>query len=473
MISYYYSLGVDPAKQKFTICLLDIDGRDLVAPRDIDASRAGYDQMLAGLRRYVPPQAHVIVGVEASCALDDNLLALFGTLREQFSVTLIRVDSAQVRRFSGPRPVRGKCDKADARRIAQFTRTYAGELARFTSDPQLLAMQRLINERLALAEELAAQKNRLRDRLVICFPEFIQVFDDPYSATALALLRNAPTAVHVAKKRLVSLAAIRSKNARAHRVGDQRAEQLRLLAASSIASATSDDDGQTMVRLVQRIELLNDQICQVEQRLQQFVCSAADEQTAVNHSSSPASPDVAAEQPQSKPLPSVARQIALACSVPGFALVSASTVVLRSQGITRFSSAKALAAQLGACPDRNQTGSSLNSSHLSYRGDRRGRTVAYLAAMACCRSDIAMGFHYWRHIQTGKTRKQALCACMNRILRILWHLIQNNTAYDPERAINNAKKHHPEQWKTFLKMQPELGKSIQKKLQKLPTEVLT
>lgn len=464
MVTSFCTLGIDPAKDKFTLCLIGNSGQELKAPTDFEASRSGLDQMRDLLRCHVAKGSCLVVGIESSASLDDNLLAAFASMREEFTIKLIRVDAAQTRHFSGPRPIRSRTDKSDSRRIARFTRTYADNLSLFISDPQMLAMQRLINERLALAEDLVAQKNRLRDRLVISFPEYTQVFEDPCSPTSLAVMLKAPTAAHIVKHSASRLAAICPARSYGRKLGTARAEQLKCLASTSIASATSDDDGQTIIRLVERIELLRSQIEQIESRLEQFVSHADDQQ--------PANDNAVLEQDNAPKAPSIARQIQLAISIPGLSLVSASAIVLRSQGIARFTSAKALSAQLAACPDRNQTGSSYDSANLSFRGDRRARVLGYLAAMASCRSDLTMAFHHWRLVQNGKTPKQATCACMNRMMRIVWHLVNTNQIYDPHKALNNARKHHPQQWETFVANQAELGKTIRKKLQTMLSENL-
>jgi transposase len=449
----FFTLGIDPAKQKMTICLLDAMDVQVTDPLDIACTRAGFDGLLALLQRHVPAEARLVVGIECTASLDDNVLSWFASIRDQWHLTLIRADAAQVRHFSGPRPVRGKTDRADARRIARFTSTYAHELAQFNSDPKLLAMQRLVNERLALAELIAAEKNRLRDRLVISFPEFTQVFDDPACETALAVLAKAPTAAQLATKRLSTLAAIRGPAKRSHRVGDLRACSLQTLARSSIASACTPTDATTISRIVVRLQMLLEQKDDIEQQLQLFWST----------------PMPAGSTPGSQA--DLAHQIRIADSMPGLDVVGASAVVLRSCGIRRFASSKALAAQLGTCPERTQTGSSLNASHLTYRGDRRARAVLFLATQAACRSDVAFAFHKWRFVLAGKTKMQASCACMNRLVKLLWKLVDTNTAYDPERAITNAMKHHPDLWKTFINQAPELGKTIQKKLQKSLLEV--
>ncbi len=432
-----FTLGIDPAKVKFTALLLGPGGRAIGRAVDYSSDRDGFDDLLAFLRLHLGDGDRLMVGVEASGNLDGNLVAWLGALRESFVVTTMRLDPAQVAHFSGARPIRGKTDRADARRIARFTRTYGERLAAFECDGPAQAMARLVNERAALVEQAVAVQNRLQDRLVLCFPEFIKVFAMPCKPLALAALEKMPTAAHGARRRVSTLA---RAQAGGHRVGEKRAAQLAELARESIASATCDFDAEAMLELIGQLRRLRERIDRIEKHLAGYAQEAA---------------SARAEQPASE---SIGRQINLVESVRGIGLVGASVVVLRCRGLARFSRAKALAAQLGTCPDRDQTGSSRERSHLTYRGDRRTRSTLYLVTQTTIWFDPGLAFLKWRMVRAGKTPKQAICACMNRMARILWTMVRDDAPYDPLRAIGQARIHFPSLWKTFVQEKRACGK---------------
>lgn len=469
-----YTLGVDPAKEKMTVCLLNSSRKVIARSVDLPNTREGFNALFALLRRHVPAGALVVAGVECTASLDDNVLEYLTHLEAPFKIAVIRADAAAVHRFTGPRVLRGKTDHADARRIAEFTHTYARELARFEHSSQLQALTRLVNERLALSEDLTAQKNRLRDRLVTSFPELTQVFNDPCCGVALALLRVAPTARHAATKRPSSLAKIKAPRRGAHVVGIERAHALHAEAQTSIASACDDTDAASIVRLVDRITMLIDQEEQAEKELRRALTPPAPAQQAASNQAGARTGEEAPQQAgnEQNADADIARQVAIADSMPGIGFVSAAAIVLRSGGVRRFITDKAFAAQLGVCPERNQTGSSRDTARLTRRGDRRLRAMLYMCILAATQCDLAMKFHKWRLCKGGLTPKQAQCACMNRYAKILWHLIQNNTDYDPLRAIQNAQKHHPELWKTFLQTVENKGTNSKKNMQNTPKEAL-
>jgi transposase len=436
-----FTLGVDPAKENFAVCLLGADGSALDIPHEYPATRPGFSALLGALRSRLKQGDHLVVGIEATAALDDNLLAWLQGLKEPFTVRSIRPNPAVVARFTQARPTRDKTDRADARRIAQFTRFYAGQLESFEHDPEAQAMSRLVNERSGLVREMTALKNRLQDRLVIAFPEFTQVFPCPCEELALRVLRAAPTAPIAVKKKAATLSAIRTEGGR-HALGLVRARRLIDLARTSIASATEDSDASCIVFLIDHLRLLRARVQEIENQIDRYVAQRP-------------APDPARA---AHPLASIPAQIAHLGAIRGVGVAGAATIVLRSQGLLRFPSAKAFCAQVGSCPERRQTGSSMDKARLTPRGDRRARTMLCLLTRMMTLYDPALAFHKWRLKKKGLRPQQAICACMNRLARIMWAVVHHGLPYDPQRAILNARRHHPHLWNDFVRESREDGK---------------
>ena len=371
------TVGIDPAKRNFTAAFLGEEGRP--GPADeFTMDRAGFEALGLAIQERRAPDQRVVVGVEASAALDDNLLAWLLEQRSALGLRVIRLDPGQVARFSGARPVRGKTDRADARKIVRFTATYADELDGFEADPRNVTMGRLVRERDGLVSERTALKNRLHDRVVVQFPELTELFDDPSAALARTVLRVAPTAAHALRRRRATLARLRPEGSRTQPLGEARAERLLALARRSIASATSQDDAEALIHLLDQLELLSRRITRIEARLTEFAAQAAPAAAAGG--------TAAAANP-------VPLQIRRLCAIRGIGTVGAASIVLRSGGLGRFTGSKALAAQLGACPDRCQTGRSFDRGRLTSRGDRAARSMLYMLAQGASQFDPALAFH--------------------------------------------------------------------------------
>jgi transposase len=437
-------LGIDPGKSFFAATLMYSTGKRVWKGRQFDMSRDGFEALRTRL-----PIGDLTVGIEASGRIDDNLLAWFGewksTCRNR-KVKVIRVNPGQSARFGGPKPRRDHTDGSDSDHVAEFTRVYAHRLEAFEHDPEVQAMARLISERQHLVEDLAATKNRIHEQLLVCFPEFTQIFVDPFAKLARAVLRQVPTARCATARRPLSLARVKT-GWRGLSLGVERAKKLIQLAKRSIASARDNNDADAMVFLLDQLALLEKRLSSIEKTLANYAAQAEAE----------------IEAPGEKGV-SAARQIGLLDSIPGIATVAAATLVLGTRGIARFRSGSALAAQWASCPEHTQTGTSLNKTRLTARGDHKRRAMLYLATQIACISDPAFAFHKWRMIQRGLCPQQAVCATMNRMARVIWALVDKNQSYDVNRMIDQIKIHHAGLWKTFVRLHQN-NNGLWKKLQ--------
>ncbi len=427
-----FVLGIDPGKSFFAATLLDETGKKEWKAQQFDMSRDGFESLMSNL-----PEGDLTVGVEASGRIDDNLLSWlkqWASACRGRKVKVIRINPGQSARFGGPKPRRDQTDGSDSEHIAEYTRVYADRLDAFDGDPIAQSMVRLISERQRLIEDVAATKNRIHEQLLVCFPEFTQVFPDPFAKLALAVLRQVPTAQRAARRRALSLARVKI-DGQGRSLGVERAQKLVALAARSIASASGDQDESALVFLLDELELFEKRLSSIEEALVSYVKRGKDK----------------TETPADKGI-SAARQIQLLDSIPGMGLVAASTLVLGSRGITRFYSGKAMSAQWASCPERIQTGTSLNKTRLTARGDHKRRAMLYLSTQIACMYDPAFAFHKWRMIQRGLCPQQAVCAAMNRMSRVAWALAAKNETYDVNRMLDQIRTHHGELWKTFVRL---------------------
>jgi len=444
-----FVLGIDPGKSFFAATLVHSTGERVWKARQFDMSREGFESL-----KSVLPEEDLTIGIEASGRIDDNLIAWLGEWKltcQDRNIRLIRVNPGQSARFGGPNPRRDQTDGSDSDHVAEFTRVYQRRLEAFDYDPKAQAMTRLISERQRLVQDLTATKNRIHEQVLVCFPEFTRVFADPFAKLARAVLSEIPTARRAARRQALSLARVKSGR-RGRSLGVERAHQLILLAKGSIASAGEDDDAEALVFLLDQLELLEKRLAHIERTLVAFVQQAKAET---------ATPEEGV---------SAARQVELLDSIPGIAIVSAATLVLGTRGLARFVSGEALSAQWASCPERTQTGTSLNKTHLTARGDHKQRAMLYLVTQTACNCDPAFAFHKWRMIQRGLCPQQAVCAEMNRMAHVIWALVARNQMYDVNRMIEQIRIHHAGLWKTFVRQHKEnraLWKKVDPKLKKI------
>lgn len=445
-----FVLGIDPGKSFFAATLAHSTGERVWKAKQFDMSRDGFEALRSSL-----PEGDLTVGVEASGRMDDNLMAWFGEWRsscQDRQIKLIRVNPGQSARFGGPNPRRDQTDGSDSDHVTEFTRIYQRRLEAFDSDPKAQAGARLVGERQRLVDDLAATKNRIHEQVLVCFPEFTQVFANPFAKLARAVLRQAPTAQRMVRRKALSLARVKTEG-QDRFLGPERAQKLIQLAQRSIASAKEDHDEAAMVFLIDQLELLEKRLAHIDRTLLAYAqqAEAETEKTGLEGVS-------------------IGRQIRLLDSITGIAIVAASTLVLGTRGLARFDSGKALSAQWASCPQRIETGTSLKKTRLTARGDHKKRAMLYLCAQTACTYDPAFAFHKWRMIRSGLCPQQAVCAAMNRMARVIWALVARNQAYDVNRMLNQIQIHHADLWKEFVRLHQADGalwKKVDSKFKKI------
>lgn len=133
--------------------------------------------------------------------------------------------------------------------------------------------------------------------------------------------------------------------------------------------------------------------------------------------------------------PQLCHQIALLCSIPGVAKLSATRFLAYGRRAWTTHSAKELTAHAGLAPRHRLSGTSVRGkSHLAKQGDARLRCALYMPTMVASRHNPAIKPVYERLRKAGKPGKLALVACMRHLLLIARAVLRNNQPFDPNYA---------------------------------------
>ena len=131
--------------------------------------------------------------------------------------------------------------------------------------------------------------------------------------------------------------------------------------------------------------------------------------------------------------PVLCHQIALLCSIPGVAELSATRFLAYGRCAWTTHSGKELTAHAGLAPRHRLSGTSVRGkSHLAKQGDARLRGSLYMPAMVGSRYNPALKLVYERLRKAGKPGKLALAACMRHLLLIARAVLRNNQPFDPK-----------------------------------------
>ena len=122
--------------------------------------------------------------------------------------------------------------------------------------------------------------------------------------------------------------------------------------------------------------------------------------------------------------------------VTGIGIASAQSLIIATNGFKDFENSKQVSKFIGTSPTDRQSGTSLkgkgtiNKSGISYV-----RTTLYLAAMNAVRFNNACKELYTRLRAKGKPFKVAIVAAINKLIKQLFAVVKNNTAFDNKLAL--------------------------------------
>jgi transposase len=131
--------------------------------------------------------------------------------------------------------------------------------------------------------------------------------------------------------------------------------------------------------------------------------------------------------------PDMKRQNDLLLTIPGIGQRT-SQLLLGEIEFRRFTSARAIAAQAGLTPRKDQSGTSLNRTRLSKLGNARIRKALYFPAMVAVQHNQTIKRFASRLSKKGKTPIEVICAAMRKLLHIVFGVLKNNRPFDPNLA---------------------------------------
>ncbi len=391
-----HSVGVDIGKRQHVaaICRAGQRSADKAVLR-FGADRAG----LADLARWLERQGQVErVVMESSGHYWIPLAAAL----HRAAVPVAIVNPVSAKAFGTRRLQRVKSDPADARTLAALGMADQPRIREPLAGAELREAARFA---MHLVEEQSRVCQRISRLIELGFPELEQAYDDPTCTGALAVLRLAPTAAAVARKKVGTLAdANRGPGHRA--VGPKKAAQLQALAKDTIAPPElASQIGFEMALLIAQHDLLEQQIAQAEAR----VASLLDGE--------------------------LARRLQ---TIPGVGPAICATLISEIGDIHRFNDFDKLVAYVGVHPaeqSSGQKGGPETSWRMAKTGNAYLRAALYRMSIVGLRHNATIAAHYARKRAQGKTKMNALGHCMKKSLAIVWGIWRGDHDFQPEPPI--------------------------------------
>ena len=127
----------------------------------------------------------------------------------------------------------------------------------------------------------------------------------------------------------------------------------------------------------------------------------------------------------------------LLISIPGIGQITAATWMGHLGDLSRFGNPSQIVAHIGIAPRERQSGSSVRGKpQICRTGLKELRCALYLPVMAAAtRLNPVLKSFYERLVTSGKRKKAALIACMNKLVHIIWAIMKSRQPFDPNYAL--------------------------------------
>lgn len=386
-------VGVDVGKQAHYAIAQDINGSVLL-DRALPQDEAAMVSMLSELKQH----GRVLFVVDQPATIGALPLAV----ARAHGVEVGYLPGLAMRRIADLMPGEAKTDARDAAVIATAARTMPHALRSLRRDDEITAELAMLS---GFDEDLAGQinqvSNRVRGLLTQIHPALERVLGPQLAHPAvLDLLEQYPSPAAIQKLGRARLA--KRLGRRAPRKGEALADAIwDALGEQQVVVTGTEAAAKVLPRLAEQLIMLRRQRDEIAAQVEALV--------------------------ETHPL------FEVLTSMPGIGFRTAARILVEISG-REFSTAGHLAAYAGLAPVTRRSGTSIRGEHSSRRGNHRLKRALYLSAFAALRDPISRSY-YDRKRSERKTHRQAMIALARRRCDVLFAMLRDGAAYNPDTAI--------------------------------------
>jgi hypothetical protein len=131
----------------------------------------------------------------------------------------------------------------------------------------------------------------------------------------------------------------------------------------------------------------------------------------------------------------------LLCTFQGIGKHSAIGLMINIRDHNLYPETKHLASYFGLHPVYRKSGDGTWGMHMSKEGRSEPRHVLFMVAWAAKRYNPHIRELYEQKVKEGMKPMAAVGVCMHKILRLIYGMLRNNTAYDPDVDRTHRRRH--------------------------------
>jgi transposase len=412
-----FFVGFDWASKSHAACLLDRNGK-VIGERTIDHDGRSLSQFYDWLLAAASAAAEgIAVAIETS-----HGPLVEGMLERGFQV--FAINPKQLDRFRDRFSVAGaKDDRRDALVLGSSLRTDAHAFRRVAvDDPIVIELREWSRMHDELGQERIRLANRMREQLWRYYPQALKLTDDPGEEWFMALWSLLPEPSRAAKFRKSAIQRILGT----HRIRRIDADEvLAILREKPLAVAKGAVKAATahIAALIERLRLVNAQIKACEKKLQELTRELEKEQ-------------------EPEPGQSEQRDVAILRSCPGLGRINLATLLAEANQPLANRDYQALRALAGVAPVTRQSGKGrVIVRRLACNG--RLRNALFHWSRAAIQHDPTSRRRYDELRNRGHGHARALRSVGDRLLFVACKMLEHQTAFQPDRALQTAPKAQP------------------------------
>ena len=403
MKSFY--MGIDVSKGYADFVIINQQKQPVVKGFQLDDTFDGHSHLHEIVSRFLIDHPHAVIcaAVESTGGYENNWYNTLIRLQASLNIKTARLNPLAVMHNSKADLKKNTTDKISAQNIAEYLIAHP-EKVTYQQQDQLASLRKQWGFVQMLTKQCTQLLNQLHSLLYTANPELLSYCRDGMPAWVLKLLLKYPTAAKLKKARDKTVAKIPY-------VSLTRAKQLIAGAKLSVASATDPVTAQLVTATAQQILQLKKTI-------------AAQIDLMAAHCDVP--------------------EVKLLKTFTGIGDISAIGLILEIQSVARFKNVKKLASFWGLHPVYKISGDGSGAFKMSKQGRVNPRKILYTVTLSAIEHNPVIKPIYQYHLQQGKHKMDAIGICMHKILRIIYGMLKNNTAFDPKVDAANRQRSLPD-----------------------------
>jgi transposase len=393
-------VGIDVSKDASAAQGIDEKGKKLFYV-EFTMNAEGFSKLMGVIRSHCKDLSIIRAAMESTGCYHTNLLCFLATEGIQCFV----INPLLIANFAKLSLRKTETDKKDAMVIAQFLLVHNDTLTNAEPSQSLQDLKDLARERESLTILMSALKNDIKRMLQITFPE-PESLCNVFSESMRDIIKQFTSA------RLIRAADVRALNkaltpADARRTPPFYPEDLIKAAQTSVAT---DSIAKELI-LPEKYATLEHLMKQRERITEALVeaCQAM-----------------------------MIKDIEIITSIGGISDTTASAFLAEVGDYKGFPSYKHLVAFAGIDPSIHQSGKFEGASKISKRGNRHLRHIVYIMTSCVVRQDNVFRVYYLRRRAEGLPFKKAILATAHKLVRVIYSMLLNRTAYEKRRVMHNS-----------------------------------